>query len=131
LPSWHREHATLLIRDEYLPALQAVQLMAACALLNLPCSQGVHAVWPVELCDVPGGQMVQFVAPVSVFIFPALHATHADNPYTEAYDPWSHAVQLLARGPEAEPGLQSVQSTERALEAVPEAQGVQEVAPSS
>ena len=105
--------------------------MAARILLYLPCSQAMHALWPVELCDVPGGQVVQFVAPVTATTRPALHATHVDDASIGAYEPSAHVVQLLTRGPEAEPGLQSVQLTERVLEAVPEAQGVQEVAPVS
>ena len=102
--------------------------MAACALLYLPCSQGVHALWPVELCAFPGTQAVQFVAPVALVILPALHATHVGDLLASAYDPLAHAVQSPARGPEAEPGLQSVQLTERALEAVPEAQALHVVA---
>ena len=114
--------------EEWVPALQVVQVMAAYALLYLPCSQAAHELWPVEVCAFPGVQAIHSMAPVAVAALPALHVTHADDFRVFVYEPLLHAAQMLARGPDAWPGSQSVQLTESASEAVPELQALHVVA---
>ena len=80
---------------------QVVQVMAAYALLYLPCSQAAHELWPVAVCAFPGVQAVHSMAPVAVAALPALHAIHADAFRVFVYEPLLHAAQMLARGPDA------------------------------
>ena len=102
LPGLHWEQPTLpSSSDECVPALQVEQIMAACALLYLPCWQAGHVLWPVEPCDVPGAQAVQATAAVAAATLPALHATHAGALGVGACEPLAHAVQLPAPGREA------------------------------